>query len=100
MVDAAVDATAIVTPDLRVQYHNRNYATLAGMREREMRRVSLEAMCHSHFDLDSCDGGTCVALQALSRCRPVRVDEVSSRKLNLRLIVTAIPLLGEAGTPT
>jgi two-component system NtrC family sensor kinase len=99
LVDAAVDAVAVVDPELRLLHFNRTYARLAGIRERDLRARPFAAMCHQHFGLESCKDQQCAALRALKSHKPVRIDEVSGKGGELRLIVSAIPLEDERGVP-
>src|SRR5690349_4128220 len=93
MVDAAVDAAAIVDPELRLLYYNLAYVRLAGLSVREFRRRRWLGMCHTHFRLESCVGEGCVARRATRSKRALRVDEVESQLDGKRLIVTAVPIL-------
>jgi signal transduction histidine kinase len=88
----SVDAIAVVDQDLRLLGWNRQYARLAGLSERDLRRRQHVGMCHEHFHLDSCEVGGCVAQRAVRLGRSIRVDEVRARDSELRLIVTAVPL--------
>jgi len=99
VVDAAVDATVVVDLDLYVLHHNPAYAHLAGIRERDLRRGRLRALCHEHFGLETCSDGGCLALRALERRRHIRVDEVRTSQPHQRLVVTALPLFGGASEP-
>src|SRR5262249_13742982 len=99
LVDAAIDATAIVDEELRVIRCNRSYLMLAGVRAHEMRRTGLRAVCHERLTLQTCSEGLCVARRAFELKRPVRVDEVRSARNDLRVVVMAVPLLGRDGIP-
>jgi len=96
MVDASLDATAVVNRDLEVLYFNSQYLHLAGLRPRALVGRTVRGMCHAHFGLDACDEG-CISLRAFVAGRTLRVDEVASTRLPLRLIVVAVPLLDESG---
>jgi len=96
IVDASLDATSVVNRDLEVLYFNAQYLHLAGLRPRAMRGRTARGMCHEHFELDACDEG-CVSLRAFLSGRPCRVDEVVSGRMPLRLIVVAVPLVGDSG---
>jgi len=96
LVDASVDAAVVVDRDLEVLYYNAQYLRLAGLRRREFDDRRVRGMCHAHFGLESC-GEQCVPKRAFALGKTVRVDEVASGRLPLRLIVTAIPLVDDAG---
>jgi len=96
LVDASVDAAAVVDRQLELLYFNAQYLRLAGLRRRELVGRRVRGMCHEHFGLETCTDG-CVAEQAFELGRTVRVDEVISNRQSLRLIVVAIPLLDNDG---
>ncbi len=96
MVDASVDAMAVVDLQQQLLYFNPAFLRLSGLRARTLRKQTMQGMCHDHFALDTCTE-ECVAKRAIRRRRPVRVDEVTSSRLPLRLIVVAIPLFDEGG---
>ena len=96
LVDASVDAAAVVDRNLEVLYYNAQYLRLAGLRRRELDGRRVRALCHDHFGLESC-GEKCVSLRAFDLGRTVRVDEVASTRMPLRVIVTAIPLTDGSG---
>ena len=98
LVDASVDAAAVVDRNLEVLYYNERYLRLARLRRRELDARRVRGMCHHHFGLEAC-GEQCVALRAFELGRTVRVDEVHSQHMPLRVIVTAIPLLDHDGAP-
>jgi signal transduction histidine kinase/CheY-like chemotaxis protein len=91
LVDASVDATSVVDPELRLLYFNASYAKLAGLRPRALRREARQGMCHTHFGMESCDEG-CVAHRAIRMGRACRVDEVVARVNDRTLIVVATPI--------
>lgn len=96
LVDASVDATAVVGRDLELLYTNAAYLRLSGLRLRDLANRDTRGMCHRHFGLESCADG-CVARRALDTGRSCRVDEVAATRLPLRLIVVAVPLADEGG---
>lgn len=98
LVDASVDAAAVVDHNLEVLYYNERYLRLAGLRRRELDARRVHGMCHQHFGFEACDE-QCVSLRAFELGRTVRVDEVHSQRMPLRVIVTAIPLLNSDGHP-
>lgn len=98
LVDASVDAAAVVDRNLEVLYYNERYLRLAGLRRRELDARRVRGMCHHHFGFEACDE-QCVALRAFEGARTVRVDEVHSQRMPLRVIVTAIPLMDRDGQP-
>ncbi|MCK6547393.1 GGDEF domain-containing protein [Myxococcota bacterium] len=97
VVDASVDACAVVDGELGLVYHNSQYLRLAGLRPRALSGRRATAMCHEHFGLESCQDG-CISARVFRTARAIRVDEVRSTRLPLRVIVTAIPLLRDDGT--
>lgn len=96
LVDASVDAAAVVDRNLELLYFNQQYLRIAGLRRRELVGRRVRGMCHEHFGLETCTE-SCVASRAFELGRTVRVDEVSSGRLALRLIVVAIPLIDSSG---
>ncbi len=96
LVDASVDAAAVVDRNLELLYYNERYLRLAGLRRRELDGRRVRGMCHQHFGLEACNE-QCVSLRAFELGRTVRVDEVQSHRMPLRVIVTAIPLTSHEG---
>jgi signal transduction histidine kinase len=100
VVDAAVDPTVVVDPELGVVRFNRPYLQLTGLRERDLRKRELKAMCHTHFGLELCAAeGGCLASRALKARKPLRMDQVQGLGGALRLVITAVPLSGDDGSP-
>ncbi len=96
LVDAAVDAAAVVSPTLELLYYNAQYLRLAGLRRRDLRGKPRVGMCHNHFDLESCTDG-CLSHKAIDAGRPLRVDEVMSFTRPLKVIAVSVPLFDAAG---
>jgi diguanylate cyclase (GGDEF)-like protein/PAS domain S-box-containing protein len=98
LVDASVDAAAVVDRNLEVLYFNSQYLRLAGLRRRELDGRRVRGMCHHHFGFEACNE-QCVSARAFELGRTVRLDEVDSTRLPLRVIVTAVPLFEGDGEP-
>jgi diguanylate cyclase (GGDEF)-like protein/PAS domain S-box-containing protein len=96
LVDASLDAAAVVDCNQELLYFNTHFLRLSGLRRRALVGKSIRGICHTHFQLDAC-AERCVALRALEQGRTVRVDEVSSGAFALRLNVVAVPLFDDAG---
>jgi diguanylate cyclase (GGDEF)-like protein/PAS domain S-box-containing protein len=100
LVDASVDPSAVVDPDLRLLYFNQSYLSLTGLSMRQVRKQRLHEMCHKHFGLEVCETEGCVAKRAFELKRSLRVDEVECQLEGRRFIVTALPLPDDDGNIT
>jgi signal transduction histidine kinase len=99
LIDAAVDAVAVVDTEQRLVHHNRAFAQLVGLHQRELRKGPA-GLCHTALRLATCaepDG--CLSKRALRANRPVRLDEVKSTGDDRVFILSALPLSGAGGAP-
>lgn len=99
LVDAAVDAVAVVDVEQRLIHHNRAFAQLVGLHQRELRKGPV-GLCHSALHLATCEEPEgCLSKRALRSSRAMRLDEVMTTSDDRVFILSALPLCDRGGTP-
>jgi diguanylate cyclase (GGDEF)-like protein len=98
VVDTSIDAAVVVGARLEVLHCNRQYLRLANLSHRDLRDEQRE-LCHTRLGMELCAVDGCLARRAMETARPIRMDEVSNKTMDLRVIWQAIPLLNDAGEP-
>ena len=98
-VNASLDASAVVDPELRLLHYNARYAELLGVQPRRLRSAGTRGMCHTVLGLESCQNGRCLALRALEVGRRLRLDEILGPRRRSPAIVSATPVIVAGALP-